>query len=104
MRRAARVDGPHAAILKAVREVGAIAVDTSRLPGFVDQVWGWRGATILAEVKKPGGPRGGKGGQLTPDQRRLHETWTGGTLVLVDSIEAALRVLGVLSSRSAEAK
>jgi hypothetical protein len=75
MRRASRTDANHAAIVAALRQCGATVVDTSPLPGFVDLVAGYQGTTVLIEVKRPPGPRGGvKGRQLTPDQRRLHES------------------------------
>lgn len=103
MRRAARTDAAHASIRDALRKAGAYVIDTSALPGFVDLVVGWQARTCLLEVKRPTGPKGGKSGhgrQLTPDQATLHECWTGGTLAVVDSAEAALRVLGVMARSS----
>lgn len=97
-----RTDANHAEILRAFRAAGASAVDTSALPKFVDQVVGWCGETVLVEVKKPPGPRGGiSDRELTPEQRKLHENWRGGTLVVVDSVEAALRVLRTISRSKA---
>lgn len=94
MRRAARTDANHTAIIKAMRQLGAYVIDTSALPKFVDAVAGFRGHTFLVEIKRPPGPKGGTSGRhLTPDQAKLHAEWTGGTLVLMDSPEAAVRAL-----------
>lgn len=96
--RAKRVDGNHAEIKRALVKAGAVVIDTSPLPGFVDLVVGFNRRTALLEVKRPPGPRGGKSDrQLTPDQCRLHETWTGGPLVVVDSVDAALAVLAEMA-------
>ena len=35
-----------------------------------------------------------------PDQLKWHREWNGGTLAIVDSPEAALRVLGVMAPES----
>jgi len=37
---------------------------------------------------------------LTPDQLKWHREWNGGTLAIVDSPEAALRVLGLMAHES----
>jgi hypothetical protein len=55
---------------------------------------GFQGKTLLMEIKD---------GRKTPSERRLteaqlkwHGAWRGGPLAIVDSPDAALRMLGVL--------
>lgn len=52
MRRAAKVDGNHSEIIKALRQIGASVADTSRIgQGFPDAVVGFRGRNFMLEFK-----------------------------------------------------
>jgi hypothetical protein len=62
--------------------------------GVPDLLVGFQGKTLLMEIKD---------GRKTPSERRLtdaqlkwHGAWRGGPLAIVDSPDAALRMLGVL--------
>ena len=69
MRRAAKVDMNHAAIVKALRKIGCLVWDTSRMGGgFPDAIacLGYR--VKMLEFKTPGG-------KLTPQQEKFHGQW-----------------------------
>ena len=67
MRRAARTDANHATIRDALRSVGCSVADTSAVgQGFPDLVIGFRGATMLIEVKD--GSKAPSRRKLTPEQ------------------------------------
>lgn len=88
MRYAARVDANQDQIVSALRAAGAY-VWIIGLP--VDLLVGYKGKTILVEVKS------GSKKRLTKLQADFFENWSGGTLVRIDGAEAALRMIGVLN-------
>ena len=95
MRRAARTDQNHEEIVKALRDVGATVQSLAAVGhGVPDLLVGFRGQTILIEVKDAKQPPSKR--RLTEDQIRWHGAWCGGPVAVVDGIEAALRVLGVV--------
>lgn len=87
MRYAARTDENQAAIVQALRDAGAY-VWIIGLP--VDLLVGYKGHTFLVEVKTTSKKR------LTGLQTDFFKEWIGGTLVRINSPEAALRMLAVL--------
>ncbi len=90
MRRAAKVDSNHAEIVAALRSAGATVQSLATIgQGCPDLLVGISGKTALLEVKAPKG-------RMTPDQHEWHAAWRGGTLAVVDSPEAALRIVGVM--------
>lgn len=71
MRYAARKDSNHNAIANAATKLGASVFDTSRLgDDFPDMVIGYRGHTIIVELKTATG-------KLSAGQKYLAETWKG---------------------------
>lgn len=92
MRRAARVDANQDQIVAALVAAGA-SVEVIGRP--VDLLVGHRGQTLLVEVKNPDSRYGRRG--ANDNQREFMDAWRGGPVALVDSAEAALRVLGVLA-------
>lgn len=91
MRRAARVDGNHSEIIKALRQIGASVADTSRMgQGFPDLVCGFRGNNFLIEVKNDKQPPSKR--QLTADEKRFHDGWCGSVHV-VESAEQAIKLV-----------
>lgn len=88
MRRAARVDANQTQIVSALRAAGAY-VWVIGLP--VDLLVGYNGHTFLVEVKT------NEKKKLTKLQTDFFSNWTGGTLCRIDSAEAALRMIGVVS-------
>lgn len=103
-RGAARVDPGQKAIIHALQSIGA-GVYVIGLP--LDLLVGLMGVTMLVEVKKAPGPRGGtrheKGQHLNAGQEHFVEEWPGARpLVVIDPEDAvqkvraeALRVLGL---------
>jgi hypothetical protein len=82
------VDSNQKAIVDALRKAGAY-VWIIGLP--VDLLVGYRNRTILVEIKSSSKSR------LTSLQQDFFENWCGDGLARVDSPEAALRMLGVVS-------
>jgi hypothetical protein len=93
VRRAARQDGNHGAIVEALRAVGVSVTDTSGVGGgFPDICAGYRNRVYLIEIKDPTQPPSKR--KFTPDQRKWHTEWKGGAH-LVESVEQAFMVVGI---------
>ena len=94
--KAARIDANQPAIVAALRKAGATVQSLAGVGcGVPDLLVGIAGKTMLMEIKDGAKPASAR--RLTPDQLVWHAAWQGGTLAVVDSPEAALRALGVLS-------
>ena len=91
MRSAARIDANQTAIVETLRDAGAY-VWIIGLP--VDLLVGYKNHTFLVECKSTSRKR------LTSLQADFFKSWGGGTLVRIDSPDAALRMIGVLSEKS----
>ena len=87
-RYAARVDDNKLAIVDALRQAGA-TVNDIRQP--VDLLVGYRGHTILMEVKD--GAKSPSRRSHTDMQCRFIARWTGGMLVTVLDVQGALAAL-----------
>ena len=97
LRFAAKVDANQAEIVKALRAAGATVQSLAAIgDGVPDLLVGINGRTALIEVKD--GAKVPSAQRLTPDQLVWHGKWQGGTLATVNSIESALRVLGVMKA------
>jgi hypothetical protein len=97
MRRAARRDDGESEIVSALREAGAVVRVITQGDGIPDLLVGYTSPatgnsyTILMEVKdgtKPPSKRA-----LTPAEEQFFMEWTGGMLVIVNSVGEALDVL-----------
>ena len=87
----ARIDTNHKEIVKALREAGASVVSLASMKhGCPDLLVGYAGETLMMEVKKDSKAR------FTPDQLEFMAKWKGGPISRVDSVEAAVRALGVI--------
>lgn len=95
MRHAARVDGNQAAIVAALRASGA-SVFVLKLP--VDLLVGYAGKTALVEIKDLSSRYGRKG--LNQNQSAFLMGWNGGTVALIDSVEAAQNLIRMMSDSS----
>ena len=62
--------------------------------GFPDGVVGWRGLTVLVEVKRP------KKGKLEASQQDFQRTWRGGPYLVVESGDDLVRQLLALDLRT----
>lgn len=96
MKYGAKKDANHNDVVSALEKAGASVLDMSAIGGgFPDLVCGFRGVTLLMEVKNPKTAYGRRG--LNKNQIRWQQTWCGGPVSLVDGPESALRALGVIA-------
>lgn len=85
MRRAAKVDKNQAAIVDALRKLGASVASTAAIgKGFPDLVVGIHGRTFLCEIKDGAKPPSAR--KLTDDQVKFKADWKG-DWTLLESIE-----------------
>jgi len=91
MRRASRRDENEKEIVEALRAVGATVY---LLDQPCDLLVGYRNQTILMELKNPNSKYGKKG--FNENQKHFAENWSGGPFCLVDSVDAALRMLKIM--------
>ena len=93
--RAARIDANHEQVVSALRAAGASVQSLAGVgKGVPDLLVGFQGKTLLMEVKD--GKKTPSERRLTEDQLKWHGAWRGGPLAVVDGVDAALRMLGVL--------
>ena len=99
MRRAAKIDANQGDIVSALRAVGAVVHSLAAVGnGMPDLLVTHKGQTIFLECKD--GAKSPSKRVLTPDQVKFHAEWTGGPIAIVDSVEAALRVLRAVTGAS----
>lgn len=93
--RAAKIDANQEAVVTALRAAGATVQSLAGVgKGVPDLLVGYQGQTLLMEVKD--GNKNPSARLLTEDQLRWHSGWKGGALAVVDSPDAALRMIGVI--------
>ena len=81
MRRAAKVDKNHGAIVDALRSLDFSVSSTAAIgQGFPDVVCGYGGRTFLVEIKDGSKPPSAR--NLTPDQVKFRDSWKGDYTVL----------------------
>jgi len=86
--RAKRVDTNQKEIIHALRTFGAIVVDLSGMgKGCPDLLVGFKGKTYLIEVKRDSKAK------FTPQQLQFNESWRGGLVVRVETVQDALALL-----------
>lgn len=91
MRRAAKVDANHSEIVAALRKIGATVTSTAAVgKGFPDLAVGWRGMTLLLEIKDGSKPPSAR--KLTEDERDWHDMWRGHAEV-VNTVDEAIRAV-----------
>jgi hypothetical protein len=93
--RAAKIDANQEAVVTALRTAGASVQSLASVgKGVPDLLVGYKGQTLLMEIKD--GFKAPSARLLTEDQLRWHHNWLGGALAVVDSPDAALRMIGVI--------
>jgi Holliday junction resolvase len=91
---AKRVDSNHSDIVKTLRDLGCSVFDTSRVAGgFPDLVVGRNNKTVLVEVKAD------KKSKFTPAQELFMMNWRGSTVVRIDSVDSAIRLVKLLDAQ-----
>lgn len=92
MRRAAKIDANQPDIVEALRRCGATVQPLHTVgQGVPDLLVGFRGQTLLLEVKDGAKPPSER--KLTPDQVRWHEAWDGHPVYVVRDVTEAVGVL-----------
>lgn len=91
MRRAARVDANQEQIVSALRACGAYVRIVTQGDGLPDLLVGYRGYTLLLEVKDGRKPPSAR--KLTEAEEKFFQEWKGGLLAKVESVDEALDIL-----------
>ena len=91
MRYANRIDANQNQIVDALRKAGAVVRIISQGDGIPDLLVGYRGYTILMEVKD--GEKVPSARKLTEAEQRFFDDWRGGMLVVINSVEEAIETL-----------
>jgi hypothetical protein len=91
MRRANRIDDNQNDIVTALRKAGATVRVISQGEGIPDLLVGFKGETILLEVKDGNKPPSAR--TLTPAEKKFFDEWEGGLCMVVKSVEDALELL-----------
>ena len=91
MRYANRIDDNQRDIVKALREYGAVVRIISQGDGIPDLLVAYKGVTILMEVKDGNKPPSAR--KLTEAEQKFFDEWTGGMLVVVNSVEESIATL-----------
>lgn len=95
MRRAARVDANHEAVVGALEAAGAVVESLAAVGGGVaDLLVGFRFRLCLIEVKDGAKPPSAR--KLTPAQVEWHKKWDGFPLHIVTGPEDALKAIGAI--------
>ena len=91
MRYANRIDANQNKIVDALRKAGAVVRIISQGDGIPDLLVGYRGYTILMEVKD--GDKVPSARKLTEAEQKFFDDWRGGMLVVINSVDEALETL-----------
>ena len=78
-------------IVAALRAIGATVRVISQGDGIPDLLVGYKGYTILMEVKDGDKPPSAR--KLTEAEQKFFDEWTGGMLVVVNSVEESIATL-----------
>lgn len=91
MRYANRIDANQNKIVDALRKAGAVVRIISQGDGMPDLLVGYKGYTILMEVKD--GDKVPSARKLTEAEQKFFDDWRGGMLAVINSVEEALEIL-----------
>jgi hypothetical protein len=91
MRHAARIDANQEQIVSALRAMGATVRVVTQGNGLPDLLVGFRGVTILMEVKD--GQKVPSARKLTPAEQKFFDEWRGGIVAIVNSVDEAIDLL-----------
>ena len=91
MRRSSRVDANADQVVSALRAMGATVRIVSQGNGLPDLLVGFRGVTILMEVKD--GRKVPSARRLTPAEQKFFDEWRGGIVAIVNSVDEAIDLL-----------
>jgi len=87
-----RTDKNQQEIINAMRKMGAIVMDLSKVgKGCPDLLVGINNKTALVEVKSSSKAK------YTIHQEKWLQAWNGGTVARIDSIDSAIQLIKILS-------
>jgi hypothetical protein len=92
-----RRDGNHWTIIKAFEKLNASVIDVSQTPCGFDILVGYGGLCMPVEIKNPDADNWKKRAKgkrtaeklLTPAEKKVHSTWTGGKRLVMDLNDVA---------------
>ena len=93
MRRAAKRDASEKKIVETLRKAGCSVVIMDKP---VDLLIGIEGLNFLAECKTPGTQYGKK---LNKNQQDFQDTWKGGAIFILKSVDDALQLVSIIRRR-----
>ena len=99
VRRAAKVDDNHGAVVKAFRDMGCSVLSLAALGRGVPDILLWVPRLehyILVEIKD--GDKVPSARKLTPKQKEFHATWPG-PVVVIKSVDEAVALVNARASR-----
>jgi hypothetical protein len=85
------VDDNQNEIVDALRAIGATVRVVTQGGGLPDLLVGFRGQTVLMEVKDGKKPPSARA--LTPAEQKFFDEWRGGLLIVVNSVDEAIAAL-----------
>jgi hypothetical protein len=88
---ARRIDANQNDIVTALRACGAVVRVVTQGDGIPDLLVGYRGYTLLLEVKDGAKPPSAR--TLTEAEQKFFDEWKGGMVAIVNSAEEALDIL-----------
>lgn len=92
---ARRVDANQSEIVKVFKDLGCSVFDTSRVAGgFPDLMIGKNKKTVLVEIKSS------EKASYTPAQEMFMLNWRGSTVVRINDIDGAIRLVKLLDNAS----
>jgi hypothetical protein len=90
---AKKVDANQSEIIKAFKEMGCSVFDCSRVAGgFPDLLVGRNKRTVLVEIKSS------EKAKFTPAQKLFMLNWRGSTVVRINDIDGAIRLVKLLDN------
>ena len=92
----AKVDNNQAELVKTLRHLGASVQHVHQISGALDIIIGFAGIDIRAEIKDPDKPPSAR--KLTPDERRVFDTWRGRKPVILETTDDCIDLLVVLGA------
>lgn len=103
MRRAARTDANHTAVMTALGGIGCAVQSLAAVgSGVPDLLVGYRGRTFLLEVKD--GSKAPSRRKLTADQLKFQAWWRGSPVVVVNSPDEAIEAVCRGSAETIDAR
>lgn len=95
MRKYGKLDANHNEIVNALRSCGATVISLASVGnGIPDLLVGFNGRTCLLEIKDGSKPPSHQ--TLTDAQLDFISKWRGSSIAIVNSVDSAIRVLGVM--------